>query len=389
MKIKKIAVIGGGTLGTLTALQLSNLGYNVSIFEKNHEILRGASYFGEAKIHLGYTYGLAGIFTIQSLLNSAFSFKSIFERALNQQIDWSSFISSPFVYKVDKESLISVDEFIDHANKISELIKTCVSSECYLNLEDSEVNHFKRISERNFATGERAIDVVLLNKLIKSELSKRSNISIFLNHKIEKLNFNSSKKYVLRTDHETVVEEFSYVINCTWDQRNKLDKSFVDDLKVYNYRTKLYVYAETNLKDLALTTVLGKFGDLVIFGNGRLYASDYYQGLTNFENGVFPKFQERETLPKDLVDKHWASCQNRYKEDVPSILEVSDFKTFERTIVAIGESDIDKIESELHNRLPFHVFTKANYISALATKYTNIPLLSKQIVDWVLNNEFE
>ena len=78
MKIKKIAVIGGGTLGTLTALQLSNLGYSVSIFEKNHEILRGASYFGEAKIHLGYAYGLAGIFTIQSLLNSAFSFKSIF-----------------------------------------------------------------------------------------------------------------------------------------------------------------------------------------------------------------------------------------------------------------------------------------------------------------------
>lgn len=389
MKINRIAVIGGGTLGTLTALQLSNLGYSVSIFEKNHEILKGASYFGEAKIHLGYTYGLAGNSTIQSLLNSAFSFKSIFERALNQQIDWNSFISSPFVYKVDKESLISIDEFIDHANKISELIKTNVSSECYLNLEESEVSQFNRISERNFATGERAVDVVLLNKLIKSELSKRSNISIFLNHKIQKISLSHPKKYILRTNYERVVEEYSHVINCTWDQRNKLDKSLMDDLRVYNYRTKLYVYAETNLKDLALTTVLGKFGDLVIFGNGRLYASDYSRGLTNFETSVFPKFQEREILPKDLVDKHWASCQNRYKEDVPSILEICDVKTFERTIVASGESDIDKIESELHNRLPFHVFTKANYISALATKYTNVPLLSKQIVDWVLTNELE
>ena len=120
-RTSNFAIIGGGSLGTLLALQLSNLGFNVCIFENNQELLKGASYLGEGKIHLGYTFGLANEASILSLIKSAFSFKPIFENALNHNIVWSQIISSPFVYKIDECSIMTIEHFINHASNIPRL----------------------------------------------------------------------------------------------------------------------------------------------------------------------------------------------------------------------------------------------------------------------------
>ena len=77
--VKSFAVIGGGTLGSLIALRLSNLGLNVEIFESKPEILKGASYLGEGKIHLGYTYGLSEESSYGQLIESALTFAEIVE----------------------------------------------------------------------------------------------------------------------------------------------------------------------------------------------------------------------------------------------------------------------------------------------------------------------
>jgi hypothetical protein len=383
------AIIGGGSLGTLLALQLSNLGFNVCVFEKNQELLKGASYLGEGKIHLGYTFGLADEASILSFIESAFSFKPIFENALNHNIEWSQIISSPFVYKVDENSIITIEHFIKHASNILRLIKNINDNDSYLNIDRNEVMRFHRISERNFLTGERALDVVLLSSLIKNELNKRSNISVLLNQNVESVKINSANKYAITTPLGNSDEDFDYVINCTWNNRNILDKNFVEPVEDFNYRTKLYVSATTNLEEFAMTTVLGKFGDLIIFKSGRLYASDYLTGLSSFETGKISTFRERDLIPKDLVDKHWSYLKSRFNTEMPLLDEVCNFETLERTVVASGDRDIDQIDSGLHHRLPFHFFRNKNYISALATKYTTVPLLSKKIVDGILKSELE
>jgi hypothetical protein len=138
-----------------------------------------------------------------------------------------------------------------------------------------------------------------------------------------------------------------------------------------------------------MTTVLGKFGDLIIFKSGRLYASDYLTGLSSFETGKISTFRERDLIPKDLVDKHWSYLKSRFNTEMPLLDEVCNFETLERTVVASGDRDIDQIDSGLHHRLPFHFFRNKNYISALATKYTTVPLFSKKIVDGILKSELE
>jgi hypothetical protein len=53
---KNIAIIGCGIFGATVSLRLNELGYNVTVFEKNKEILTGASLNNQNRLHLGFHY---------------------------------------------------------------------------------------------------------------------------------------------------------------------------------------------------------------------------------------------------------------------------------------------------------------------------------------------
>jgi hypothetical protein len=386
---KSFAVIGGGTLGSLIALRLSNLGLNVEIFESKPELLKGASYLGEGKIHLGYTYGLSQESSYEQLVESALTFTEDIENSICKPVDWKDITSIPFSYKVAENSLISPDEFINHGRKIINTIKQKKHLETYLGLPVEKIMEFERTSERSFITSERSVDLEKLREIIIAEINARENITLNVNSEILLVKTDSHDKYILSNNGDELEQRFDYVINCTWEKRYLLDQMFWDKLPVLNYRTKLYVYAKTSLQEAAFTTVLGKYGDLVIFNTGRLYGSDYLTGLTSFTNEVLPNFAERESLPEELVSKHWESFKSRFLLEVPELSEVADITTFERSVVAVGDSDIDEFNSGLHDRSPHYLNRKGNYISVLGTKMTTIPQLAKKIVDWISSDGFK
>ena len=386
---KSFAVIGGGTLGSLIALRLSNLGLNVEIFESKPELLKGASYLGEGKIHLGYTYGLSKESSYEQLVESALTFTENIENSICKPVDWKDITSIPFSYKVAENSLISPDEFINHGRNIINTIKQKKHLETYLGLPVEKIMEFERTSERSFITSERSVDLEKLREIIIAEINARENITLNVNSEILLVKTDSHDKYILSNNGDELEQRFDYVINCTWEKRYLLDQMFWDKLPVLNYRTKLYVYAKTSLQEAAFTTVLGKYGDLVIFNTGRLYGSDYLTGLTSFTNEVLPNFAERESLPEELVSKHWESFKSRFLLEVPELSEVADITTFERSVVAVGDSDIDEFNSGLHDRSPHYLNRKGNYISVLGTKMTTIPQLAKKIVDWISSDGFK
>ena len=51
----KIAIIGAGFFGTICGIRLSNK-HEVHIYEKNKDILKGASLANQLRFHLGYHY---------------------------------------------------------------------------------------------------------------------------------------------------------------------------------------------------------------------------------------------------------------------------------------------------------------------------------------------
>lgn len=383
---KRIAVIGGGSLGTLIALQLSNLEINVDIFESKSDLFRGASYLGEGKVHLGYTYGLSNRKTYKQLIESALSFADVIEDCINHSIDWKRLTSIPFTYHVGKDSLVDSKQFSIHGTNIVKTILEEGKTSSYLGIPGEEVAMFTQLSEDSFLTKERAVDLNELSKLLKKEIKERHNIMVHVNSTVRSIATTSLNKYKLYGSVALLDHEFDYVINCTWQNRHLLDKSFWKVLPNLNYRTKLYVSAQTNLKEVAETMILGKYGDLVVFNTGRLYASDYLTGLTSFANAVDPNFPEREELPKELVNKHWDLIKTRFFSTVPELDSITEIQSFERTVVAKGNLDIDQINSGLHDRSPYYVARKDNYISALGTKITTVPRLAKSIVDRIASD---
>jgi hypothetical protein len=384
---KSFAVIGGGTLGSLIALRLSNLGLNVEIFESKSELLKGASYLGEGKIHLGYTYALSKVSTYEQLIDAAFTFAEIVESSICKPVDWKNITSTTFSYKVADDSLISPDEFINHGKDLLNIIARKKHNKTYLGSPVEEIMEMERTSERSFRTSERAVDLEKLKELIVVEIMKKENIFVNLNSEVLHVK-KDNNKYILSTDSSQLKVKFDFVINCTWEKRNLLDQMIWDNLPNLNYRTKLYVSAKTNLQEMACTTVLGKYRDLVIFNTGRLYGSDYLTGLTSFTNEVLPNFAERDSLPEELVARHWEHLKSSFFLEMPDLCEVTDITTLERSVVAKGDSDIDEINSGLHERSPYYLDRKGNYISALATKITNVPQLAKKIVDWIRADGF-
>lgn len=52
----KIAVVGGGVFGCTSAIQLAELGHNVTLFDLNQSILMSASGINQYRLHRGYHY---------------------------------------------------------------------------------------------------------------------------------------------------------------------------------------------------------------------------------------------------------------------------------------------------------------------------------------------
>jgi hypothetical protein len=382
-KVHRVAVVGGGLLGTLTAILLANRGFQVSIFDARQELLQGASHFGEAKIHLGYTYGLMKENNIRELVASALDFEKIVENALESPVDWKSIRSANFQYDVEEDSLITPRLFLEHAKKVDHILHSRLGESSFMGLSRQDLLPTACITDRGFQTTEFAIDIVALRDLIITRIKNHPNITVLLKSKVTSIRKLGDTLFEVSGEHAFPESVFNWVINSSWQDLNRIDTFSKAQKRDFTYRTKLYVSATTNLKTRAITKVLGKFGDVVIFQSGRLYAADYGSGLTSYENSVVQNFLEREQVPKELAESHWQAIKDRFVSSIPELSEISGVTTFERTILAEGDTDIDNYDSLLHQRRLSYVSQEGQMISGLATKLTSVPSCARQITELV------
>lgn len=86
MNKQNVAVIGAGIFGSSAAIQLSRNGYRVDLFEKESDILQGASGINQYRLHRGYHYPRSAE-TIKSLQDSEASFLAEYKDAVINQHD--------------------------------------------------------------------------------------------------------------------------------------------------------------------------------------------------------------------------------------------------------------------------------------------------------------
>lgn len=79
---KKVAIVGAGIFGLISAIKLSSSGFIVDVYEKNDEILKGASGANQYRVHRGYHYPRS-IETALECMESTPRFEKIFKKAIN------------------------------------------------------------------------------------------------------------------------------------------------------------------------------------------------------------------------------------------------------------------------------------------------------------------
>lgn len=404
---KRIAIIGGGLAGCLTALVLARRGLHCEIFEKNKHELFEASYFNEGKVHLGFLY--AKDFTGEThrlMSRGAASFRTIVDELTG--FDTVEALSTPFLYAVHRDSLVSPEQFAAHLSRCTEEFAHSLRLKntaggyvdgrrkvTYELLDKSEwVSDLDQsLFSAVFQTDEFGVDPRILAAAVSRAVRENSRVTLHTSSRVERvLNSPHRRLSLVNAEDETMGDGyFDIVVNSSWADLLRIDKSMGIPLPVdWSYRFKLAnrVFRPVSAEDLSsVTVVLGAFGDIVNYGKeGGVFLSWYPSGRLLMTDDVDladwngEDFRSQRTSAYEDSRRIWESMSKKVRD---LNLNLSEVDSRGGMILATGRLDVDDPTSLLHSRVQIGLKTRGHYISFNTGKYTVAPLMATKAADMV------
>ena len=165
----RIAVIGAGIFGSVTSYFLANKGHDVTLYEKNNEILTGASFNNQNRLHLGFHYPR----DIETALQSVQGYKEFIEH-----FSAACEFKFPCYYGLSninsKSTFESYELFMSQASLKYNLVPTNEIDNYGFNT--SNISHLWRCEEG-------VVDNEILRKLIMENLQK-NRVSVSLDDQV-------------------------------------------------------------------------------------------------------------------------------------------------------------------------------------------------------------
>ena len=158
---KKIAIIGGGIFGSVIYIMLKKNGFDCTLFEKNKNLLSGASTNNLNRVHLGYHYPRDDQ-TAQQSRKGYLSFNKFFKKAIVNNFQNYYFIAN--------KSKVNFKKYL-------EFCKRNKLSFAPVNNLSFKLNNI----EGGIKVKEPIYDWNLIFKLTKSLISKLKKNKVFLN----------------------------------------------------------------------------------------------------------------------------------------------------------------------------------------------------------------
>ena len=174
-KKKSIAIIGGGIFGVLNALKLNESGHDVTILERSENVLMGASFNNQNRLHLGFHYPRDDE-TARQCIRGYDSFKKIFRPSILSDFENAYFISC-------KGSHTSPEEYINFCNRHSLPYKHIKLNSFYPKVNNVDLG---------LLCCESVYDCMMLRTLIIRML-KEQNIKVLYNTNVEHIERNNGK----------------------------------------------------------------------------------------------------------------------------------------------------------------------------------------------------
>lgn len=401
---KRIAIIGGGILGSLTALELAHLGHQVELIERNVDLLGEASLHNEGKIHLGFIYAKdVSLRTAEWMVEGALSFREILWRLCGFRTETA--LSTPFWYAIHRDSLTSPGEFHHHLDCCVSLFSDRQQAFGGTYIDGSRRPIIGQLPPKAwdsdldpdqvtavFETSELSVDPRAVAKAVRNAVraDKRITLRTGVTVKKAKVEVDSISLTVAGQENIDISETFTTVINASWADLIRLDRQAgLPTPSTWSYRYKLASRINTPLSegDLhSVTVVLGPFGDIVNFGGAGLFMSWYPTGRLMFSSNENVEDWNSETL-KSTREKaflasaeSWALLSRRFSNLDSSLPNAEPLGGI---ILADGLSDVDDADSSLHLRVGSGIRRLGHYFSVNTGKYTTAPSLAIRVANEV------
>jgi|GEM_PF-581260 len=270
---KSIAIIGGGIFGALSAIELAKKGFLVTIFEKNCDMLLGASLVNQCRLHMGYHYPRDKE-TAKIANDAQKEFRKLFPEMVPDD-DFENF------YCIAKEgSLTTAEEFESFCKNMKLPFERSWPKRITLSKDKIALC---------FKVPEQIFDVRLLRRSLHKLLENCKNVRLMLSCEVVSLDKtdNSDFKIDYCWQKHVSSEKFDAVINATYSKVNWINKMCGIPVQNYQYELCEMPVISTPWKNTGLAVMDGPFFGVMPFGFSKEYLL-YDVELSVLEHTIAP-----------------------------------------------------------------------------------------------------
>lgn len=400
----RIAVLGAGSAGVCTALELAERGYAVDLYDESSQPISRASWHNEGKIHLGLVYARdRSLRTASTLILGAIHFLPCLRRWID--IDAAEMTGAPYHYGVHRGTMTSVDELTAHYDRCRHLLEDACSATGLAYLDGERTLAAEQVSEAHmealvssehfltaFRTSELAVDPRVVGELLRVAVQANPRIRVVPNARVSSVarTDNGTLDVSFRRSEDEGTEPYDQVVNSLWHGRLEIDAQLglaPNRGWIHRYKLGGWIDHPVEAGVPSMTCVLGPFGDIVNLGPRGIYFSWYPAGLLGTSNELRAPDWEVSTSPAQrqaIMRRSWDEWLAR----CPALRSVP-YRAASVTaaggyIFAWGTKDIDDGRSALHQRYDIGVHSAGNYHSVNTGKYSMAPYLGCQTAERVL-----
>jgi glycine/D-amino acid oxidase-like deaminating enzyme len=399
-----IAILGAGILGACTALELADRGYRTTLFERNAEPLSEASFYNEGKLHLGFVYAADPSFrTAARMIRGAARFMDVLARWIPHAI-LRDLPARPFDYVVHRETMVTVAAIEAHFSRVQQALEGVLARESAISPRDPSRPVWRRLAadelsarydpaviDAAYETCEIAVDPWAIAGALREALRAHPRVELLTHARVITAEDRTGGGFDVRFDAngQRRTGPFAAVVNASWANRPAIDRRYgLVPPGQWIIRRKLGVNLLCGDAPDALpsvTVMLGPFGDIVVYRSGRVYLSWYPACMIGTTTGTeetdwnaIVRGVDVATLRRETLDALAGICPAvRHLQHTGCDKVVVNGGS----IFAMGKTDIDDPESQLHERLDAGVEGRGAYLSVDTSKFTLAPAIAVHTAD--------
>ena len=352
----RIAVIGGGIFGSVTSYFLADKGHDVTLYEKNNDILTGASFNNQNRLHLGFHYPR----DIETAIQSIQGYKEFVEH-----FSAACEFKFPCYYGLSnvnsKSTYESYEFFMRHANLKYNLVP--ISEISNYGFNTSNISHLWRCEEG-------VVDNDILRKLIMENLES-NKVSVSFGDEVVNIWKEQDDWHIRSKLHSKV---YDVVIKATYgldDIRIQgLDKNIYESM----LQATLVIECELPLKKFGLTVVDGDFITVLPKGFSDKFLV-YAPGPSVMKQSILIDEVLKASTSEKTIKKSTDDLLERFRFYFPNV----ELKSVTNKMITIRNLDAsttktDKRISKIENIAP-------NYYNIRSGKIDHSILIAKEFCE--------